>query len=304
MTRYYGTAMPHRDGLNFNDRRFAQILASFPANTDADRAYIERAARRMKLTLLHLPRGAGHEKLLDVGSMRGLFAPAYIELWNYAEVTLLGSDVSDSIERVIGDRVYRFPSVRCNIEIETWPFPGETFDAVVCTEVLEHLIFDPAFAMNEMNRVLKPAGVALITVPNVSSDHSLLQLVNDRQPGFLRHYISDALLAGKRDLNTVYNLGHFHEYTRTELVALAHATGFAVERITGLPVRPLPYRSFRFDLLRHIVHWLFPRAQRLRESHILAVLKKQEFVPLDQLPTRFPAPLYQPLYANSSNRVE
>lgn len=296
--------MLDRVALNFNDRRFDEILAAFPACTEADRAYVRRAAHRMKLTLAYLPRGTGCEKLLDVGSMRGLFAPAYIELWNYAEITLLGSDVSDTIERVIGDRVYRFPAARCNIEIETWPFPDETFDVVVCTEVLEHLIFDPAFAMNEMNRVLKRDGRALITVPNVASDHSLLQLVNDRQPGFLRHYISDALLAGKRDLNTVYHLGHFHEYTRTELVALANATGFAVERITGLPVRPLPYRSFRFDLFRHVIRWLFPRARRIRESHVLALLKKREFIPLNELPRRFPPPLYQPLQANSANNSE
>lgn len=45
------------------------------------------------------------------------------------------------------------------------PFQSATFDAVVCIEVLEHL-FDPAAALAEMCRVLKPGAVFIATVPN------------------------------------------------------------------------------------------------------------------------------------------
>jgi SAM-dependent methyltransferase len=45
------------------------------------------------------------------------------------------------------------------------PFSSMFFDVVVCKEVLEHLI-DPEYVMNEINRVLKPNGYALISVPN------------------------------------------------------------------------------------------------------------------------------------------
>jgi len=40
----------------------------------------------------------------------------------------------------------------------------KTFDALWCSEVLEHL-FDPAYAVKEFHRVLKPDGRLLITVP-------------------------------------------------------------------------------------------------------------------------------------------
>lgn len=42
--------------------------------------------------------------------------------------------------------------------------PADRFDAVVCTEVLEHTL-NPFEAADEIRRLLKPGGVALITVP-------------------------------------------------------------------------------------------------------------------------------------------
>lgn len=44
------------------------------------------------------------------------------------------------------------------------PFPDDTFDRVVCSEVFEH-ITDDAGAMAELHRVLRPGGVLAATVP-------------------------------------------------------------------------------------------------------------------------------------------
>ena len=47
---------------------------------------------------------------------------------------------------------------------EPLPFGDNRFQAIWCSEVLEHL-FDPAFALQEMYRVLKPDGLVMVTVP-------------------------------------------------------------------------------------------------------------------------------------------
>src|SRR5262245_57279574 len=47
---------------------------------------------------------------------------------------------------------------------EPLPFTRNQFKAIWCSEVLEHL-FDPAFAVREMHRVLEPGGFILVTVP-------------------------------------------------------------------------------------------------------------------------------------------
>jgi methionine biosynthesis protein MetW len=47
------------------------------------------------------------------------------------------------------------------------PFPADSFDLAVASEVLEHL-FDPSLAVAEVRRVLRPGGVLVVTVPNVA----------------------------------------------------------------------------------------------------------------------------------------
>lgn len=42
--------------------------------------------------------------------------------------------------------------------------PSESFDVVVCTEVLEHTL-QPFFAVDELYRMLKKGGVALVSTP-------------------------------------------------------------------------------------------------------------------------------------------
>ncbi|NOZ70018.1 MAG: class I SAM-dependent methyltransferase [Deferribacteres bacterium] len=44
------------------------------------------------------------------------------------------------------------------------PFPDNLFDSVICSEVLEHLK-EPAVALEEIRRVLRPGGIAYITCP-------------------------------------------------------------------------------------------------------------------------------------------
>ena len=44
------------------------------------------------------------------------------------------------------------------------PFPDDTFDRIICSEVLEHIPDDDA-ALAELHRVLKPGGMLAATVP-------------------------------------------------------------------------------------------------------------------------------------------
>lgn len=47
---------------------------------------------------------------------------------------------------------------------QTIPFPADSWDAILCTEVLEHAA-DPERLVQEMLRVLRPGGIILVTVP-------------------------------------------------------------------------------------------------------------------------------------------
>jgi SAM-dependent methyltransferase len=49
-------------------------------------------------------------------------------------------------------------------DIESLPFPAETFDAVVTTGVLEYA--EPSRALGELSRVLRAGGLAVVSYPN------------------------------------------------------------------------------------------------------------------------------------------
>jgi len=61
-------------------------------------------------------------------------------------------------------------TVRHNLAQCPWPFADASFDAIVCTEVLEH-IPDPAAFLNEAGRILKPGGKMVLTAPLLWPEH-------------------------------------------------------------------------------------------------------------------------------------
>jgi ubiquinone/menaquinone biosynthesis C-methylase UbiE len=52
----------------------------------------------------------------------------------------------------------------------TFPFSDNIYDSVICNQVLEH-VFNPDHFLKEVNRVLKPRGYFLLTVPFVWDEH-------------------------------------------------------------------------------------------------------------------------------------
>jgi SAM-dependent methyltransferase len=50
------------------------------------------------------------------------------------------------------------------------PFPSERFDAVICSELLEH-VPDPRLVLGETHRILRPGGALLICVPFLNRIH-------------------------------------------------------------------------------------------------------------------------------------
>ncbi|CAE7947168.1 unnamed protein product [Symbiodinium sp. KB8] len=57
-------------------------------------------------------------------------------------------------------------------DIGSIPLPDESFDLVICTDVLEHVL-NPKRAMHEMGRLLKPGGMVLLQVPFGGALHNL-----------------------------------------------------------------------------------------------------------------------------------
>ena len=86
------------------------------------------------------------------------------------------------------------------------PFPDGSFDKVIAAEVLEHLPADQS-AMNEITRVLRPGGMAAVTVPSWLPERICWQLSDEYHNN---------------------RGGHIRIFTRRELVTKLTRSGLTV----------------------------------------------------------------------------
>jgi len=108
------------------------------------------------------------------------FVPDYhrlqLEHWIWSHRAALGRDILDvgvyNPRRWLGDGYLTFGQNGEDREgnLLALPFPKDSFDGVVLTEVLEHCTH-PALAVSEVFRVLKPSGLLLVTSPFLWPDH-------------------------------------------------------------------------------------------------------------------------------------
>jgi len=96
-------------------------------------------------------------RLLDVGCG----TKPYRSLFNVADYVGLDIDSESTRKRGIADYLY---------DGGRFPFEDAAFDSILCNQVLEH-VFNPDEFLGEINRVLKPGGRLLLTVPFVWDEH-------------------------------------------------------------------------------------------------------------------------------------
>jgi SAM-dependent methyltransferase len=112
------------------------------------------------------------------------------------------------------------------VDLEQGPFPleSDSADAVVLTEVIEHLWVDPLCALSEANRVLKRDGVLLISTPNLLSLRNRFNLLFGRMGRVIEHPFL-AYLQKRR----IGHVGHVRLYAPEELGGTLDVLGFRCE---------------------------------------------------------------------------
>jgi ubiquinone/menaquinone biosynthesis C-methylase UbiE len=114
--------------------------------------------------------GQAAGEVLEVAAGTGLNLPCYP-----AEVTLTGLDLSEGMLAIARDRARRLgrPVTLRQGSAQQLPFADGSFDTVLCTFGL-CAIADPAAAVAEMVRVLRPGG-RLILVDHVASSSRVVR---------------------------------------------------------------------------------------------------------------------------------
>ena len=112
--------------------------------------------------------GRSFERVLEIGCGSGYFLFKVNESLRQSAKTLAGLEVSYEQLLKFCARFKRFPQVECLpvlASAESIPLPDSSFDLVVSSEVLEHILH-PDIAMREIYRVLKPGGTFCLTTPS------------------------------------------------------------------------------------------------------------------------------------------
>lgn len=162
-----------------------------------------------KIFDLGLPRGS---KILDIGCY-----PPYIlqilEEWGF-EVY----GISSRHEPIKGRNI----SV-LNIETDPLPFPKASFDLVLLTEIIEHLLVDPEVYLKKIKQVLKPGGKLLVTTPNVVHLKNRLKILLGKNI-----YYSLEQLQQTKTLGPLIYHRHNREFTEGELRRVFIQSGFKI----------------------------------------------------------------------------
>lgn len=98
-------------------------------------------------------------------------------------------------------------------DIVSIPVDSSSFDAILCTEVFEH-IPDPISAMKEFERLLKPGGILIITAPFCSLTH---MAPFHFYSGFNKYFYEHHLPALGFAIAEITPNGNYPEYTGQEL---------------------------------------------------------------------------------------
>jgi methionine biosynthesis protein MetW len=157
-----------------------------------------------------------NDTCLDVGCGDGISASYLDKLAR----SCIGVDVSSrAVEIALGRGI----DAREIDDAAELPFPDQSFDVVVCFEVLEHL-FDPLAAARETRRLLKPGGRLLATIPNAS-------FWRERGDMLLGYWepSSDRL-----DRTEPWRSPHIRFFHVRSLTAMLEAAGFSTVVVTGM----------------------------------------------------------------------
>ncbi len=204
--------------------------------------YLAKLAR-VRDYLDALPGGA---RVLDAGCGEGVLVEEYSD-----RLAIEGVDAFYSSDRV---RVASLTAL---------PYPPGVFDCVLCLDVLEHLPWDEQrAALAELNRVVRPGGELVLSVPNLahlqSRVHFLLR-------GALIRTASERKHPGDRPVAEYLRLAHDVGFTLVERHGIFPTIPVLAHLIRRHPAALQPLHGWLTRLIP-VPGWCFLNVIRLRKG--------------------------------------
>jgi len=175
--------------------------------------------------------------LLDLGCGSGLYTSLFTA--KLRSMDIVGVDIDPPALESAHDRGVEV--VRANADLPL-PFPDKTFSIVISSQVIEHLHHADLFA-DEVFRVLKDGGYAIIATENLASWHNVLALALGYQP-FTENVseirrIGNPFAQNYGEAPRFDNL-HVKVFTYKSFLEFLELHGFRVIKGRGIGYHPLP----------------------------------------------------------------
>jgi ubiquinone/menaquinone biosynthesis C-methylase UbiE len=174
--------------------------------------------------------------VLDVGCGNGIIS---LQLGQDG-FNIKGIDVSDkAIEKARASNP--FSNVQFEVaDADKLKASGESFDAIICSEVLEHLNY-PGRLLKELLPILKDSGILIVTVPNGNGPREALVTKPFLRLRKKNNWLWRSVLKIKSGLgysgttiqSEADNLDHIQFFTYQDLQRLSHETGFRIDKISS-----------------------------------------------------------------------
>lgn len=142
-----------RDLMKIRERE--RMLSPVNLRRENVEVVIENEMRRAKV-VSRLLANVSRKNVLDIGCGLG----SCMRLLRNRGAKTVGLDINIRGKKLFGLDIRKF-----DLNFGPLPFRNKTFDIIICTEVLEH-VFYPHFILQEIKRMLKDKGTAIISFPN------------------------------------------------------------------------------------------------------------------------------------------
>ena len=198
---------------------------AFMTRNEADMAF-----KRRVRTIFDFINPSDDMRILDLPCGRGF----YLNMFRHvSECELVGADLDWTVVKIAKRVLGSLAKIHIHhASIYAMPYPPDCYDAVILSEILEH-IHDDVRGLKEAFRVMRPGGVLVVTVPN--ADYPFFwDPINKVLEGLFNWHIESGPLAG-------IWANHVRLYTASELRAAVEAAGFQIEEERSLTHYCFPF---------------------------------------------------------------
>jgi len=243
------------------------------------RTYFEKHLPRLARTLTLVPRSRSSGRILELG--------CYMQITPFLRWWRGYLDIRGAYYGPAGRTDQRFASVRgkpfevpvdlFDAERDRFPYDDGSFETVLASEVIEHLLRDPMHLLLECRRVLEEGGRLIVTTPNIASLTSVARVLHGYDNPQIFYFYK------RPRTDDVTEVPHVREYTAFELRDTVRAAGFEIESLFTEPIAEL---SMNLPMWNFLEENGYNTSLRGEQTYCVAV--KRSELPV----TRYPRFLY------------